>query len=330
AEEQDDPWIATITATNGDNCPTNICNEPTGQVIIAVIAEDTPVDITVPEGAAHTGSAPRNGSASFSGTTMTYTPARNMPADPDAVALDTVMWEVTTGEGDAAVVTDSGSVNIIVVPINDIPERRGAIPALTLVAGGESMTQLVEGRFEDFDGDSLTYSARSSDSEVATAEIVGRLVRVTPVSEGSAMITVIARDPGGVVAQTNQIRFSVTVTGGEIDEEVLIAAPYPTPRPTATPEPTATPVLPTPTPTPAPTSTPAPTPTPIPTPTATPEPTATPTPVPPTPVPTPTPMPEPEPEDEGGLGVIWWILIVLAIVVVIAAASVGYVVMRRS
>ena len=52
--------------------------------------------------------------------------------------------------------------------------------------------------FTDPDGDTLTYSATSSNAGVATSSVAGSTVKLTPVGVGTATITVTARDPGGL------------------------------------------------------------------------------------------------------------------------------------
>lgn len=51
--------------------------------------------------------------------------------------------------------------------------------------------------FSDPDGDTLTYSATSSSSAVATVSVTGSTIAVTPVAPGSATLTVTATDPEG-------------------------------------------------------------------------------------------------------------------------------------
>ena len=81
----------------------------------------------------------------------------------------------------------------------------GALPQVTVNAGE---TTTVAACFTDPNGDSLVYSAASSDSGVATASMSDTTVTVAGVAPGSASVTVTAGDPGGLEAEQS---FSVTV-----------------------------------------------------------------------------------------------------------------------
>ena len=85
------------------------------------------------------------------------------------------------------------------------PAACGSIPQVTVNAGE---TTTVAACFTDPNGDSLVYSATSSDSGVATASMSDTTVTVAGVAPGSASVTVTASDPGGLEAEQS---FSVTV-----------------------------------------------------------------------------------------------------------------------
>ena len=96
-------------------------------------------------------------------------------------------------------------------PGNRAPEAVGAIPAQTLTAGGTAHNVNVAGYFRDPDGDALSYTARSSRGSVVTANVSGSTVTLTPLSQGSATVTVTTRDPEGLTATQ---RIAVTVESG--------------------------------------------------------------------------------------------------------------------
>ena len=62
--------------------------------------------------------------------------------------------------------------------------------------------------FTDPDGDSLAYSASSSDTTKASIEVTGSTATLTGVAKGSVMITLLAQDPEGLSAEQH---FAVTV-----------------------------------------------------------------------------------------------------------------------
>ena len=88
--------------------------------------------------------------------------------------------------------------------INDLPD---ATP-------GERYRALLTGVFVDPDGDSLEYTASSSDTDVAEAEITGDTIFVTAVDVGTATVSVTATDPGDLYATDE---FEVTVIAVRFD-----------------------------------------------------------------------------------------------------------------
>ncbi len=91
---------------------------------------------------------------------------------------------------------------------NRAPLPNGSIPAQT-VPVGRTATVNVAGYFTDPDRDALTYTAASSDVEIASVAVAGSVATVTGVAAGSATVTVTATDAGGLSAQQS---FAVTVT----------------------------------------------------------------------------------------------------------------------
>ena len=95
-------------------------------------------------------------------------------------------------------------------PVQNLaPDRVGSINDRTLTVGGEPARVDAARYFSDPDGDDLTYQASSSDDGVATVTVSGSDVTVAPGVEGTATITVTARDPGGLMAEQT---FEVTVS----------------------------------------------------------------------------------------------------------------------
>ena len=88
------------------------------------------------------------------------------------------------------------------------PVAVGDTPELTVYVGSTDSVDLAE-YFSDPDGDVLTYTATTSDPEVATASVSGSAVMVSGVSPGTDTVTVTATDPGGLSAVQ---AFTVTVS----------------------------------------------------------------------------------------------------------------------
>ena len=79
------------------------------------------------------------------------------------------------------------------------PTPVGTIPTQTVASGGGAIVNLGS-YFRDADGDTLTYMATSSNTGVTTVSVSGALVSITPVAAGSATVTAMAVDPGGLSA----------------------------------------------------------------------------------------------------------------------------------
>ncbi|WP_420448606.1 Ig-like domain-containing protein [Candidatus Palauibacter sp.] len=94
----------------------------------------------------------------------------------------------------------------VTVP-NRAPEPMGTIQPLTL-AVGDTATVDVSAFFTDPDGESLSFTAASSNAAVADVSAAGDSVTVTAVTRGLVTVTVTARDPQSEVAQQS---FQVTV-----------------------------------------------------------------------------------------------------------------------
>ncbi len=92
---------------------------------------------------------------------------------------------------------------------NRPPRPTGSISAQTLAVSDGAASVNVAWYFTDPDGDALTYTVRSNGNSIVTAAVSGRTVRLTPVGAGTAMVTVTARDPGGLSAMQS---IAVTVT----------------------------------------------------------------------------------------------------------------------
>ena len=111
-----------------------------------------------------------------------------------------VVWAAACGDADPDVTGPTP------VP-NRPPQAAGTIPD-QIVAAGETATVDVSSHFRDPDGDVLSYTAASSNADVAGVSVSGSSVVVTAFARGAATVTVTARDPQGLLAQQG---FQVTV-----------------------------------------------------------------------------------------------------------------------
>ena len=90
---------------------------------------------------------------------------------------------------------------------NQAPEPVGTILAQKLTVGDSDATVNVSSNFRDPDNDSLTYTATSDNTRVATVRVSGAVVTITPKSVGSATVTVMASD--GTLTATQRIAVTV-------------------------------------------------------------------------------------------------------------------------
>lgn len=85
-------------------------------------------------------------------------------------------------------------------PANRPPVATGAIPAVRMLVS-DTVTVILTSYFSDPDNDRLTYTAAVSNSAIATATVSGNFLTVTGLAAGGAVVTVTARDPGGLSAE---------------------------------------------------------------------------------------------------------------------------------
>ena len=85
-------------------------------------------------------------------------------------------------------------------PANRPPVAAGTIPAVQMLVS-DTVTVNLASYFTDPDNDRLTYTAAVSNSSIATATVAGNFLTVTGLAAGGAVVTVTARDPGGLSAE---------------------------------------------------------------------------------------------------------------------------------
>ena len=113
-------------------------------------------------------------------------------------------------------------------PTNQAPQTVGSIDVPSLTVGGSTATVDVSSYFSDPNNDNLTYSVTSDNTGVATVAVSGSRITITPSGQGSARLTVTARDPSGSAATqtanvTVQTASSCTYTLSQRSQDVLAA-----------------------------------------------------------------------------------------------------------
>ncbi len=207
-----DPVAQDDHATTSQNTP----------VEINVLANDSDPDfdkltITVIAG-------PSNGTVTVSDTAISYTPEAGF------AGVDSLTYEIDDADGGA----DQANVNINVTSMNAAPEVVQTIDDIELQLGDDTFTSDLTTVFSDPDGDSLTFSAGSSDAAVAPATVSGQTLIVEAVTFGTTTITATADDGKGGIATTS---FDVTIStavavepgSGELPTTFELLQNYPNP-----------------------------------------------------------------------------------------------------
>ena len=139
--------------------------------------------------------------------------------DTPLVSADVVLRFRLTVTSDCGS-TDTDDVRVT-VRNNGPPEPVGTIPAQRVDQGATGSVS-VSGYFRDPDGDALTYTAVSSDSQELTVSVSGARVRFEGLWAGTVTVTVTARDGYG---ETAEQRFEVRVVDPNDAPEVVSAIP---------------------------------------------------------------------------------------------------------
>ena len=174
-------------------------------LVIDVLANDTDVDGDVLRIVSAT--APAHGTATAGAGGVRYAPALNYHGQ------DSFDYTIADPGG----LTDTATVTVTVLPVNDAPEAVGVVPEQLLEEGGESLTLELSPYFTDVDGDVLTYAAESSNPAAAAVSVSGSTLTLSAVVRGGSTVTVTAMDPDGLTA--TQV-FAVSV-GDRFVREVL-------------------------------------------------------------------------------------------------------------
>ena len=112
---------------------------------------------------------------------------------------------------------------------NRAPEPVGSIPGQSL-GPGQWVPIEVSSYFRDPEGEALTFSATTSNADVASVSVAGNIVTITQTGTGTAIVNAVALDPGGLSVQQG-----ITVNAGSD-----VAAPGAAQAAVRQPEPTQT------------------------------------------------------------------------------------------
>ncbi len=96
--------------------------------------------------------------------------------------------------------TDTASVILSVIPVNDAPKAVGTIPDQFLDEGGQTIHIDLSPYFVDVDSDNLSYETQSGDPSIVNSIITGSTMELIPLNYGSTRVIVIASDPQGLQA----------------------------------------------------------------------------------------------------------------------------------
>ncbi|MXW53726.1 MAG: hypothetical protein F4Z66_07040 [Gammaproteobacteria bacterium] len=133
------------------------------------------------------------------------------------VGMTTITVTAADPEGLSATTTFEAEVE------NAAPMVVGEIEDQTLNVVDPAMVS-IDGLFMDPDGDTLTYSVESSNTDAATVAISGMDVTITGVKVGMTMITVTATDPDGLYAMETfdaVVENSAPMVMNEIEDQTL-------------------------------------------------------------------------------------------------------------
>ena len=126
------------------------------------------------------------------------------------------MWAAACGDADPDVTGPTPVRNRAPQAVGTIPEQTPSV--------GETATVDLSSYFSDPDGDALSYTAASSNAEVAGVSVSGSSVVVTALAKGAVTVTVTARDPGGLSASSRlAVMVEVAERGFQI-ELVLVTS----------------------------------------------------------------------------------------------------------
>ena len=194
----------TFTVTvKGPPVPTGTIPNQTLEIGGAAVTINVSGYFTDPDGGALTYSSILYGAVRItfrlSGSILTITPPQNAPTGSGTLRI-----RATDPDGLSAI----QEFTVTLILANRAPATNGTIPDSSKRIGETAYSVNLSGYFTDADGDTLTYSAVSSDTAKATVSLSDATLTVTPVAVGTSTITATATDPDGAFATQT---FTMTV-----------------------------------------------------------------------------------------------------------------------
>ncbi|WP_306010189.1 Ig-like domain-containing protein [Bacillus sp. MMSF_3328] len=178
------------------------------------------------------------GDADGDALTMTAASSDSTIASAEVAGNDLKVTVLSAGTVTITVKADDGrggtveeSFTITAERPNHAPILKNEIVNQTAVAGDEPSLIDLTNVFEDIDGDTLTITAGTNDAGIATAEVIGTGLKLTPLNAGRATITITAVDGRGgsqeesfyiTVEQPNR---APIVAKEMIDQKVMAGGP---------------------------------------------------------------------------------------------------------
>ncbi|WP_187445790.1 Ig-like domain-containing protein [Bacillus infantis] len=178
------------------------------------------------------------GDADGDALTMTAASSDSTIASAEVTGNDLKVTVLSAGTATITVKADDGrggtveeSFTITAERPNHAPILKNEIVNQTAVAGDEPSLIDLTNVFEDIDGDTLTITAGTTDAAIATAEIIGTSLKLTPLNAGRATIIITAADGRGgsqeesfyiTVEQPNR---APVVAKEMIDQKVMAGGP---------------------------------------------------------------------------------------------------------
>ena len=262
AAETSDPRVATATASGntvavegvapGTALATVTATDPVGlqaqERFHIIVPNRAPVPLgVIPESRIPAGdSATLDVSGYFrepDGQALEYTATASDTSVAKVSGMSSVLTVTARSKGSATVNvtgTDPGGLTAMQSFAVNVPNRTPAsvdsIPALTVIVG-DSVTQALVPYFRDPDGDSLTYTATSSDVDRVAVAVSDGSVLVAAIAKGTVTVAVTATDTEGLsatqefaVVVPNRSPVAVGVIPGDTieaeDSETIRLAPY--------------------------------------------------------------------------------------------------------